>query len=271
VLLLPVDLRHRALDRQRQAVHRQGNRQRVRRLRAGLLLDNSLQHALPHQAALRQGNRQHVRQHVPGPELGHVPRLRARAPFPASIAIRYRAESAPALDSSPRCPTGSSQARRSCPAHVPRHRLPVSSQLDLEVVRGPEGLGPEVREQSHLWRLSQLPLSVLVSGRLSPRSQSPLARGRRLPADHRGHVLQERAHRASGRQCVPPHIVRQLAILRDPGIPGIPATRVIAQVIGGVGPQPRPSPVGSSTVGPIRSTTDTDREARSTTRTMWSS
>ena len=81
---------------------------------------------------------------------------------------------------------------------------------------------------------------------------------------------QERARQASGRLRVRPHIVRQLAILRVHGIPGIPATRVIAQVIGGVGPQPRPSPVGSSTVGPIRSTTVTDRVAMSTTRTMWS-
>ena len=103
--------------------------------------------------------------HVPGPEPGHVPRLRAPAPVPASIATRSRAGSAPAPDSSPRCPTGSSRVRRSCPAHVPRR--PTASQLPARPGSG-EGWTARSRGPGR----PEVPAAETTCAR----SQSPLGR-----------------------------------------------------------------------------------------------
>ena len=60
-----------------------------------------------------------------------------------------------------------------------------------------EGLEPEVREQSHLWRLSQSPLSVLAPNRLLPHSRLPLAPNRRSPRRRLPAAHPRRAHRES--------------------------------------------------------------------------
>ena len=240
------------------AVLRQDNRPHVRR----------------RQAVLRQGNRPHVprhqvvhrlgsHQHVLGPEPARVPRLRARAPVPASIATRSRAGSAPAPDSSPRCQTGSNRVPRSYPAPVLHHRPPVNFLLGREAPK-PNHQEPNHQEPNHPES------SHLEPSHLWPRSPSPLnapAPNRRLPpaAARPEHVLPE-----SVRPHVPPHIVRPSAIRHDPGIRGIPATRAIVPDTGGIGPPPRPLRVGLPTVGQSRSTIATDRAGRSTTRTMWS-
>ena len=109
-----------------------------------------------------------------------------------------------------------------------------------------------------------------------PVARPPIAGSPREPEDLRGTVRRspvdrpEHVPRESGPQCVLPRFVLPWAIRLDRGIPGIQVTRVIVPVTGGDGQPPAPLPVGSSIAGPIRSTTDTDREARSTTRIMWS-
>ena len=108
------------------------------------------------------------------------------------------------------------------------------------------------------------PVSTLpVEGR-PPGARPPVTRPRSTPAGYAPTGSRVRPH---GRLWS----VRRLPDGRHaPGIPGIRTTRPIAPDTGGVGPPPVPLPVGLCIAGPPRSTTATDRAARSITRTTWS-